>query len=121
METTGFSRWSFITENPPLRPYVKTPMPVAQGGTKEVLPLPVHPALSEDTHFDRVKGERASNMRLRGYSAPSLPFRQTLRRHISRSCPRNQIVQDQVIGICSVLIEQSGLLLMALEKRYPEP
>jgi len=37
-----------ITENPPLRPFVKAPMPQAEQATKEVLSLPVHPALSHD-------------------------------------------------------------------------
>ena len=37
-----------ITENPPLRPFVKAPLTNAEAATKEVLSLPVHPALSED-------------------------------------------------------------------------
>jgi dTDP-4-amino-4,6-dideoxygalactose transaminase len=37
-----------ITENPPLRPFVRAPLSQAEAATKEVLSLPVHPALSED-------------------------------------------------------------------------
>ena len=37
-----------ITENAPLRPFVKAPMPVANQAVKEVLSLPIHPALSQD-------------------------------------------------------------------------
>jgi dTDP-4-amino-4,6-dideoxygalactose transaminase len=37
-----------ITENPPLRPFVKAPLTEAEKATKEVLSLPVHPALSKD-------------------------------------------------------------------------
>ena len=37
-----------ITENPPLRLFVGALMPQAEKATKEVLSLPVHPALSED-------------------------------------------------------------------------
>jgi hypothetical protein len=35
-----------ITENPPLRAFVKAPLPQAEKATKEVLSLPIHPALS---------------------------------------------------------------------------
>ena len=37
-----------ITENPPLRPFVRAPLSQAEAATREVLSLPVHPALSED-------------------------------------------------------------------------
>jgi dTDP-4-amino-4,6-dideoxygalactose transaminase len=37
-----------ITENPPLRPFVKAQLSQAEAATREVLSLPVHPALSED-------------------------------------------------------------------------
>jgi dTDP-4-amino-4,6-dideoxygalactose transaminase len=37
-----------ITENPPLRPFVKAPLDQAEKATREVLSLPVHPALSQD-------------------------------------------------------------------------
>jgi len=37
-----------ITENPPLEPFVRAPLSQAEAATKEVLSLPVHPALSED-------------------------------------------------------------------------
>jgi len=37
-----------ITENPPLRPFVRAPLSQAEAATKEVLSLPVHPALSQD-------------------------------------------------------------------------
>ena len=37
-----------ITENPPLRPFVKASLSQAEKATREVLSLPVHPALSQD-------------------------------------------------------------------------
>jgi perosamine synthetase len=37
-----------ITENPPLRPFVKASLSQAEKATKEVLSLPIHPALSQD-------------------------------------------------------------------------
>jgi dTDP-4-amino-4,6-dideoxygalactose transaminase len=37
-----------ITENPPLRPFVRAPLSQAEAATNEVLSLPVHPALSQD-------------------------------------------------------------------------
>jgi len=37
-----------ITDNPPLAPFVKAGLPVAQKATQEVLSLPVHPGLSKD-------------------------------------------------------------------------
>jgi dTDP-4-amino-4,6-dideoxygalactose transaminase len=37
-----------ITENAPLRPYVKSPLPHEEAATREVLSLSVHPALSEN-------------------------------------------------------------------------
>jgi dTDP-4-amino-4,6-dideoxygalactose transaminase len=37
-----------ITTNQPLRAYAKTPMPVVESATNEVLSLPVHPGFEKD-------------------------------------------------------------------------